>query len=62
MRKSIEISLPKLKYYNSKIQSEPKKNLQVYIQQSTFKKMMKKVEQGMTLSQITEEALNEYLV
>ena len=62
MRKSIEISLPKLKYYNSKIQSEPKKNLQVYIQQSTFKKMMKKVEQGMTLSQITEEALNEYLI
>ena len=62
MRKYIEISLPKLKYYNNKIQSEPKKNLQVYIQQSTFKKMMKKVEQGMTLSQITEEALNEYLI
>ena len=63
MRDKVKINPPMTEYiYRQFIRTEPKKNLQVYIQQSTFKKMMKKVEQGMTLSQITEEALNEYLV
>ena len=58
------ITLPKLEKYNQYNQSvarEPKKNLQVYIPQTTFKKMLKKMDSGMTLSDITTVALEEYL-
>ena len=55
------VQIPKYNQYKSSIRTEPKKNLQVYIEQSTFKKMLKKMELGMTLSDITQEALEEYL-
>lgn len=59
--KTITMKNEPVNRYKQSIRLEPKKNLQVYIQQSTFKKMLKKIETGMTLSQITEEALESYL-
>ena len=53
--------IPKNNQYKPFVRIEPKKNLQVYIEPSTFKKMLKKMETGMTLSEITQEALEEYL-
>jgi hypothetical protein len=62
MRESVKVKLPKnIPRTRYNIQEVPKKNLQVYIPQTTFKKMLTHVKQGVTLSDITTMALEEYL-